>query len=89
VLEGLKAKHAIVGDVRYKGLMAAVELVSDRATKKPADKKTMAVASEGAYEAGVMLRVSGNNIILSPPLIISAADVAKIGEAIGAGLSKV
>jgi adenosylmethionine-8-amino-7-oxononanoate aminotransferase len=36
-----------------------------------------------------MLRVSGNNIILSPPLIISAADVAKIGEAIGAGLSKV
>ncbi|RVD51862.1 aminotransferase class III-fold pyridoxal phosphate-dependent enzyme, partial [Mesorhizobium sp. M8A.F.Ca.ET.023.02.2.1] len=89
VLEGLKAKHAIVGDVRYKGLMAAVELVADRATKKPADKKTMAVVSEGAYEAGVMLRVSGNNIILSPPLIISAADVAKIGEAIDAGLSKV
>ncbi|MER8695473.1 aminotransferase class III-fold pyridoxal phosphate-dependent enzyme [Mesorhizobium opportunistum] len=88
VLEGLKAKHQIVGDVRYKGLMAAVELVSDRATKKPSDKKTMAVVSEAAYEAGVMLRVSGNNIILSPPLIISAADVAKIGEAIGVGLSK-
>ncbi|MER8630281.1 aminotransferase class III-fold pyridoxal phosphate-dependent enzyme [Mesorhizobium opportunistum] len=88
VLEGLKAKHEIVGDVRYKGLMAAVELVSDRATKKPSDKKTMAVVSEAAYEAGVMLRVSGNNIILSPPLIISAADVAKIGEAIDAGLSK-
>ncbi|ESY80302.1 hypothetical protein X740_13495 [Mesorhizobium sp. LNHC221B00] len=88
VLEGLKAKHEIVGDVRYKGLMAAVELVSDRATKKPSDKKAMAVVSEAAYEAGVMLRVSGNNIILSPPLIISAADVAKIGEAIDAGLSK-
>lgn len=88
VLEGLKAKHEIVGDVRHKGLMAAVELVSDRATKKPSDKKTMAVVSEAAYEAGVMLRVSGNNIILSPPLIISAADVAKIGEAIDAGLSK-
>ncbi|TIT48855.1 MAG: aminotransferase class III-fold pyridoxal phosphate-dependent enzyme, partial [Mesorhizobium sp.] len=84
-----KAKHAIVGDVRYKGLMAAVELVSDRATKKPIDKKTMAVVSEAAYEAGVMLRVSGNNIILSPPLIISAADVTRIGEAIDAGLSKV
>jgi len=89
VLEGLKARHAIVGDVRYKGLMAALELVSDRATKKPTDKKTMAVVSEAAYEAGVMLRVSGNNIILSPPLIISAADVAKIGEALDAGLSKV
>lgn len=89
VLEGLKARHAIVGDVRYKGLMAALELVSDRATKKPTDKKTMAVVSEAAYEAGVMLRVSGNNIILSPPLIISAADVVKIGEALDAGLSKV
>ncbi|WP_095202968.1 aminotransferase class III-fold pyridoxal phosphate-dependent enzyme [Mesorhizobium carmichaelinearum] len=89
VLESLKAKHAIVGDVRYKGLMAALELVSDRSTKKPTDKKTMAVVSEAAYEAGVMLRVSGNNIILSPPLIISAADVAKIGEALDAGLSKI
>ncbi|RVB19324.1 aminotransferase class III-fold pyridoxal phosphate-dependent enzyme, partial [Mesorhizobium sp. M7A.F.Ca.CA.002.10.1.1] len=89
VLEGLKAKHAIVGDVRYKGLMAALELVSDRATKKPADKKTMALVSEAAYEAGVMLRVSGNAIILSPPLIVSAADVARIGEALDAGLSKV
>ncbi|TPK62950.1 aminotransferase class III-fold pyridoxal phosphate-dependent enzyme [Mesorhizobium sp. B2-4-19] len=89
VLEGLKARHAIVGDVRYEGLMAALELVSDRATKKPTDRKTMAVVSEAAYEAGVMLRVSGNNIILSPPLIISAADVAKIGEALDAGLSKV
>jgi adenosylmethionine-8-amino-7-oxononanoate aminotransferase len=69
--------------------MAALELVSDRATKKPADKKTMAVVSEAAYEAGVMLRVSGNAIILSPPLIISAADVTKIGEALDSGLSKV
>ncbi|RVC27902.1 aminotransferase class III-fold pyridoxal phosphate-dependent enzyme, partial [Mesorhizobium sp. M7A.F.Ca.CA.004.04.2.1] len=74
--------------LRYKGLMAALELVSDRTTKKPADKKTMAVVSEAAYEAGVMLRVSGNTIILSPPLIITAADVTKIGEALDAGLSK-
>ncbi|ESX27257.1 hypothetical protein X767_03920 [Mesorhizobium sp. LSJC264A00] len=68
--------------------MAALELVSDRTTKKPVDKKTMAVVSEATYDAGVMLRVSGNNIILSPPLIIGAADVAKIGEAIDAGLSR-
>lgn len=49
----------------------------------------MALVSEAAYEAGVMLRVSGNAIILSPPLIVSAADVARIGEALDAGLSKV
>ncbi|TIX40979.1 MAG: aminotransferase class III-fold pyridoxal phosphate-dependent enzyme, partial [Mesorhizobium sp.] len=87
VLEALKAKHQLVGDVRYQGLMAALELVSDRAAKKPADKKTLAVVAEAAYQAGVMLRVSGNTIILSPPLVISAADVAKIGEALDAGLA--
>ncbi len=74
----LKEKHDVVGDVRGIGLMAALELVSDRATKKGADKKTMAKASEGAYAEGVMIRVSGSNIILSPPLILSAEEVQTI-----------
>jgi putrescine---pyruvate transaminase len=34
-----------------------------------------------------MIRVSGNNIILSPPLILTSADVAKIAAGIDAGLS--
>lgn len=86
-LEVLKAKHQVIGDVRSKGLMAALELVSDRATKMPADKKTMAAVADATYEAGVMIRVSGNNIILSPPLIITSADVATIADALDAGLS--
>jgi adenosylmethionine-8-amino-7-oxononanoate aminotransferase len=86
-LQALQAKHEIVGDVRGKGLMAALELVEDRATKKPLDKARLAVIAETAYEAGVMIRVSGNNIILSPPLIVTAADVAKIAQALDAGLS--
>ncbi|MGN6535552.1 MAG: aspartate aminotransferase family protein [Mesorhizobium sp.] len=85
-LEDLKARHALVGDVRSKGLMAGIELVSDRATKKPADKKTMGKVADAAYEAGVMLRVSGNMIILSPPLVITARDLAKIAEGLDAGL---
>jgi adenosylmethionine-8-amino-7-oxononanoate aminotransferase len=86
-LAQLKAKHPLVGDVRGKGLMAALELVADRASKKPADKKTMAKVADSAYEAGVMLRVSGNNLILSPPLILTTADVSRIAEGIDAGLS--
>jgi adenosylmethionine-8-amino-7-oxononanoate aminotransferase len=86
-LAQLKARHPLVGDVRSKGLMAALELVADRDSKKPVDKKTMARVADAAYEAGVMLRVSGNNLILSPPLILSSADVAAIAEGIGAGLS--
>jgi adenosylmethionine-8-amino-7-oxononanoate aminotransferase len=85
-LDDLKVRHEPVGDVRGKGLMAALEIVSDRATKKPADKPTMARIADAAYEAGVMLRVSGNMIILSPPLVITAKDVATIAEGLDAGL---
>lgn len=88
VLADLKARFDVVGDVRSKGLMAALELVSDRASKKPLDKKVMAAVADGAYEAGIMIRVSGNNIILSPPLVITSSDVATIAEGLAAGLSK-
>ncbi|MBB2971569.1 aminotransferase class III-fold pyridoxal phosphate-dependent enzyme [Mesorhizobium sp. RMAD-H1] len=86
VLEGLKRKHALIGDIRCKGLMAALELVSDREMKRPADKATMAKVADAAYEAGVMLRISGSNIILSPPLILKTEEVRMIGEALDAGL---
>ena len=86
-LDALKRKHPLVGDVRSKGLMAAVELVSDRATKKAADKGVMKRVSDVAYDAGVMLRVSGANIILSPPLILTSGQVRTIAEALDAGLA--
>ncbi|MDP7604011.1 MAG: aspartate aminotransferase family protein, partial [Alphaproteobacteria bacterium] len=42
---------------------------------------------ETTYQAGVMIRVSGHNVILSPPLIVSAADVTRIVSALDAGLA--
>ena len=39
------------------------------------------------YGAGVMVRVSGNNVILSPPLVITADHVAQIAAALDAGLA--
>jgi putrescine---pyruvate transaminase len=85
-LEELQQRHEVVGDVRVQGLMGALEIVSDRAAKTPAPPETMARIQNGAYEAGVMIRVSGSNIILSPPLVITSNDVAKIAEAVEAGL---
>jgi adenosylmethionine-8-amino-7-oxononanoate aminotransferase len=67
--------------------MAAIELVSDRATKKSADKKVMAKVSEAAYAEGVMIRVSGSNIILSPPLIFTAEEVQQTVSALDAALA--
>lgn len=86
-VKGLMAKHELVGDVRGKGLMVAVELVSDRNNKTPASKDTVQKVFETAYQAGVMLRVSGPNLILSPPLVITSDDVSKIVSAIDTGLA--
>ncbi|MCB1424921.1 MAG: aspartate aminotransferase family protein [Zhengella sp.] len=86
-LQALKERHELVGDVRGKGLMLALELVSDRARKTPADKETLAKVFETAYAAGVMVRISGPNLILSPPLVITAQDAGKILAAIDAGLA--
>ncbi|BCH20678.1 aspartate aminotransferase family protein [Mesorhizobium sp. L-8-3] len=85
----LMERHESVGDVRGKGLMVAIELVGDRKTKKPIDKKLIGKVFETTYRQGVMVRVSGNTIILSPPLIVTAADVGTIVSAIDAGLSAI
>ncbi len=89
-LQQLGAKYDVIGDVRggY-GLMCAIELVSDRSTKAPIDKASIGKVQETAYDAGAMVRVSGNNIILSPPLILTEDDVNAIVSALDRGLQAV
>lgn len=83
----LQSQHEIVGDVRGKGLMVGLELVVNREYREPANKSAMENVLATAYEQGVMIRVSGNNIILSPPLIITAEHVTAIVAAVDAGLT--
>jgi adenosylmethionine-8-amino-7-oxononanoate aminotransferase len=84
----LRDKHSLIGDVRGgHGLMCALELVSDRESKTPIDKATIATVQEVAYQSGAMVRVSGPNIILSPPLILTEADADVILGALDDGLT--
>ena len=86
---GLQDRHEIVGDVRGKGLMVCLELVADRQSRQPIGKEPMETVLRTAYQEGVMIRVSGNNIILSPSLIITDQHVATIVAAVDAGLAAV
>lgn len=87
-LKALKAKHTAIGDVRGgHGLMLAIEMVGDRATKSAPDKAVPATVQKVAYEAGAMVRVSGPNIILSPPLVITEGDAAVILSALDKGFA--
>ena len=89
-LQALQGKYGLIGDVRGgHGLMNALELVSDRDSKQPIDKKTICTIQEVAYQEGAMVRVSGPNIILSPPLVLTADDVQVILSGLDAGLAAV
>ncbi|HCQ65963.1 MAG TPA: aspartate aminotransferase family protein [Rhodobacteraceae bacterium] len=85
-LQAIGSQCVVCGDIRGgQGLMCALELVADPKTKTPIDKATIGKVQEIAYQAGAMVRVSGPNIILSPPLVLTADDVQVILSALGAG----
>ncbi|MDX1509264.1 MAG: aminotransferase class III-fold pyridoxal phosphate-dependent enzyme, partial [Woeseiaceae bacterium] len=70
-LNGLAERHDIIGEIRGKGLFAAIELVTDRASKAPATAETAGVV-ESMREAGVLVSSIGrdDNIIkIRPPLV--------------------
>jgi adenosylmethionine-8-amino-7-oxononanoate aminotransferase len=84
----LKDKYDIVGDVRGgHGLMTALELVSDRDAKTPMDAATMARIHATIYEAGAMVRLGMHNILMSPPLVITEAEIDTVIAALDAGLA--
>jgi len=75
-LNGLKRKHAIVGDVRGEGLLVGIELVRDRRTKEPA-KAECAQVLETCKDRGLLLGKGGlhNSVIrFAPPMCITQAD---------------
>ena len=69
--------HTLVGEVRGKGLIAAVELVANKERRISfSDGKVGATAKQYCQDNGLLIRaVSGNCIAFCPPLIISREQV--------------
>jgi 4-aminobutyrate aminotransferase len=70
-LQGLMNKHAIIGDVRGRGLMVGVELVRDRTTKERAIKERDAVVTAAFHRGLLVLGAGKNSIRFSPPLVLT------------------
>jgi adenosylmethionine-8-amino-7-oxononanoate aminotransferase len=88
--EALMKKYNIIGDVRGgHGLMTGIEVVSDKANKTPMDIAVMKQIHKATYDAGVMVRLGGNNILMSPPLVITEAEVDRVLSALDKGFSAV
>jgi len=81
-MEGWQERWPAVGDVRGLGAMLAIELVEDRATKRPAAEPATAIV-EAAMNRGLLLLKAGlysNCIRVLVPLVITDGE---LGEALG------
>jgi adenosylmethionine-8-amino-7-oxononanoate aminotransferase len=68
---------SIVGDIRHKGMLAAIELVSDKAKKTPKTfaKSVNKIVFDEAKRHGIYLRTLGNIVMLVPPLAMPKKDI--------------
>ncbi|MBY8976794.1 aspartate aminotransferase family protein [Rhodobacteraceae bacterium NNCM2] len=82
--------HPIVGEVRGVGLIAGVELVQDKATKKSFEPagKIAAMAAKFAADEGLVIRNIYETLGICPPLIITAAQIDELLEKLGRALDK-
>ena len=90
--DGLAAalKFPLVGDLRVVGSLAALELVVDQDSKIPCDWKTVEmITAEVRRSHGVIVRPYGNNLVLSPPLIVDEDQVAQAADAVVKVLSRI
>jgi putrescine aminotransferase len=82
------AGHPLVGEVRAVGLMGAIEIVSDKAKRSRFEPGGSAavVVRDHAIGQGMMLRATGDTMIMSPPLIWTRATIDMACERIGKAL---
>ena len=77
LLNEIKERHKIVGDVRCIGCLGGIELVKDRNSKEPFEEAGIMVYKK-AFQKGLAWVPAGHNLRLAPPIIITK-EVAKKG----------
>jgi putrescine aminotransferase len=82
-------RHAIVGEIRSIGLMAAIDLVRDRASREPfpeAQKMAWRVR-QAALERGVIVRASNDVVALCPPFVVTREQIDHLVDVLDEALA--
>lgn len=84
------AQHPLVGETRGVGLIGAIELVRDKATKAPFDPAAAVgpLAAGLIQDNGLVLRAMGDSLALCPPLIITHAEIDEMFDRLERGLEQ-
>ena len=95
-LRALMDKHAVIGDVRGKGLFLGAELVSDRQTRAAMDEKKVQAVVADCMQQGVIIGATNrslpglnNTLCFSPALIATKDDINHIISAVDAALGRI
>lgn len=95
-LHALADKHAVIGEVRGKGLFCGAELVTDRETRDPMDEKRMQAVVADCMGQGVIIGATNrslpgknNTLCFSPALIATADHIDQITDAVDQALTRV
>jgi adenosylmethionine-8-amino-7-oxononanoate aminotransferase len=80
-----------VGNVRGKGMMAAVELVADKATKEafPAAANMGIKVQKEMIKRGLYTRVVGDTICIAPPLVTPTETIDRLVQILGESIAAV
>lgn len=73
----------IVGEVRSRGLMVAIEIVDPQRRDQPLDRKLASSLSLRAWKKGAVAPVNGSVFRAAPPLSITAAEVDELAHILG------
>ena len=82
VLVQLQSCHPVIGEVRGRGMMQAIELVTDRQSKAPAAQETAEIF-ERTREHGLIVSKSGahrNILRMVPPMCLQRSDVELVAQ---------
>jgi 4-aminobutyrate---pyruvate transaminase len=85
------AQHPLVGEARGLGLIGAVELVADKASKRSFDPKVGVGprAVRFAEEEGLMVRfLAGDAVSVCPPLVITDEEIDALFDRLGRALDR-
>jgi 4-aminobutyrate aminotransferase len=74
-LREFQARHDVIGEVRGKGLMLGMELVTDRTSRVPARDLAQAVLHRAFHNGLILLSCGASTVRFMPPLLITKADV--------------